>query len=43
MVNHWENHDKDILWPDCAFLVDFHLMPRFNGDEVVWDDYDWPT
>ena len=42
LVNHWENHNKDILWPDNAFLMNFNLMPRFLGNEVVWDDYDLP-
>jgi hypothetical protein len=42
LIHHWDNHNKEIIWPDDSFLMHFNLMPRFLDDEVAWDDYDLP-
>lgn len=42
LIHHWDNHNKEIIWPDDSFLMRFNLMPRFLGEEVAWDDYDLP-
>jgi len=42
LIHHWDDHNKEIIWPDDSFLMHFNLMPRFLDDEVAWDDYDLP-
>ena len=42
LINHWNNGNKMIIWPDPRFLMHFKLFPRFLDDDIAWDDFDLP-